>query len=161
MNNKFEIELNFSPIEFQNLNPVIYIVKTEWHKHYVNLMQNFIETYLNASYGIKVRKVITVPGCWDIPLMVQHILKNCNSHLCCIIPLGIVLKGETEHFQIVANNVSKSLMDLQLKFEKPILHSILVCYNEKQIKERITHENMENWAKTALKWIELQKNLLK
>ena len=52
------------------------------------------------------------------------------------VALGCVIRGETYHFEIVANESSRALTDLSLNYSIPIGNGILTCLNMKQAKAR-------------------------
>ena len=48
------------------------------------------------------------------------------------IALGCIIRGETYHFEIIANECARKIMDLSVEFGKPIGFGILTCDNEEQ-----------------------------
>ena len=68
--------------------------------------------------SIKVLCVCSVPGIFDMPLIVEEMLKKKNIHA--IVTLGAVVKGETGHDKVIANNTARLLGDLSLKYGKPV-----------------------------------------
>ena len=67
---------------------------------------------------MQVKKVCHVPGTFDMPLIVEKLLKT--QDIDAIITLGAVIKGETGHDVLIANNTARLLADLSLKYQKPI-----------------------------------------
>lgn len=67
--------------------------------------------------GVKVKKVVTVPGVYDIPLAVKVMLgrKDIDG----VVTLGAVIEGSTDHDQIVIQHASRKIIDLSLEFGKP------------------------------------------
>lgn len=53
------------------------------------------------------------------------------------VPLGCLIKGETMHFEYIAENVASGIKDLTIKYNKPIGFGVLTCQTEKQAQERI------------------------
>jgi 6,7-dimethyl-8-ribityllumazine synthase len=68
--------------------------------------------------GAKVSFVVYVPGAFDMPLAVEKLLKKRNVDA--IVTLGAVIKGDTRHDDIVAENASRLIADLSLKYAKPV-----------------------------------------
>jgi 6,7-dimethyl-8-ribityllumazine synthase len=68
--------------------------------------------------GANVKKVITVPGVYDIPLAVKEALKR--KDIDGIVTLGAVIEGSTDHDQIVMQHASRKIVDLALEFNKPV-----------------------------------------
>lgn len=67
---------------------------------------------------MQIKNVCHVPGTFDMPLIVEKLLKTRDVDA--IITLGAVIKGETGHDVLIANNTARLLADLSLKYQKPI-----------------------------------------
>ena len=65
-----------------------------------------------------VRYVCFAPGSFDMPLLIEEILKK--KDVDAAVTLGAVIKGETSHDDIVAGNAARLIADLSLKYGKPI-----------------------------------------
>ncbi len=70
------------------------------------------------SLGCSVKYVCYVPGTFDMPLMIENLLKK--KDIDAVVTLGAVIKGETKHDEIIANNASRLIADLSLKYGKPV-----------------------------------------
>lgn len=68
--------------------------------------------------GAKAGYVLYVPGTFDMPLAVERLLKKKNVDA--VVTLGAVIKGDTRHDDIVAENAARLIADLSLKHGKPI-----------------------------------------
>lgn len=68
--------------------------------------------------GAKVSYVLYVPGTFDMPLAVERLLKKKNVEA--VVTLGAVIKGDTRHDDIVAENAARLIADLSLKHGKPV-----------------------------------------
>ena len=83
-----------------------------------------------ASYDI-----VTVPGALEIPAAIAMALDgidNGGAYYDGFVALGMVIRGETYHFDIVANESSRALMDLSVSESLPIGNGILTVENEEQ-----------------------------
>ena len=67
---------------------------------------------------MQIKNVCYVPGTFDMPLIVEKLLKT--QDIDAIITLGAVIKGETGHDVLIATNTARLLGDLSLKYQKPI-----------------------------------------
>jgi 6,7-dimethyl-8-ribityllumazine synthase len=65
-----------------------------------------------------VRCICFAPGSFDMPLLIEEILKK--KDVDAAVTLGAVIKGETSHDDIVAENAARLIADLSLKYGKPI-----------------------------------------
>ena len=82
--------------------------------------------------NIKNFKIITVPGTFEIPVVVSSKVDNYDA----FIVLGCVIKGQTPHFHYICSSVINSLVNLSIKSKKPIGNGILTCNNKKQALDR-------------------------
>ena len=74
----------------------------------------------NQAQKIKadVRYICFAPGSFDMPLLIEETLKK--KDVDAAVTLGAIIKGETSHDDIVAENVARLIADLSLKYGKPI-----------------------------------------
>ena len=62
--------------------------------------------------------VVKVPGVFDMPLAVKMLLERGNVD--CVVTLGAVIEGQTEHDELVAQHASRKIADLALEYNKPV-----------------------------------------
>jgi 6,7-dimethyl-8-ribityllumazine synthase len=65
-----------------------------------------------------IRYICYVPGSFDMPLMIGELLKK--KDIDAVVTLGAVIKGETDHDEIIASNVARLIADLSLRYGKPV-----------------------------------------
>ena len=88
--------------------------------------------------------IIYAPGCFEIPYIIS---KNINKYKG-FISLGCIIRGETYHFDLIANECARKIMDISNQYLKPIGFGILTCNNLKQAKIR-SDINKKNKGKEA------------
>ena len=71
-----------------------------------------------SSLSASVKYVCYVPGTFDMPLMIENLLKR--KDVDAVVTLGAVIKGETKHDELIAYNASRLIADLSLKYGKPV-----------------------------------------
>ena len=136
----------------------IAIITTEWHH---NLINPFLETIKNIfnSHNIYSIKEYVVPGAFEIPFMAKQIITKtkCDAVLC----IGLVLKGETAHFEYISNATINGLMTVQLETGVPIINGVLNCYTIDQAKNRFDpHGELAiSLANTLISMIELKNTI--
>ena len=81
----------------------------------------------NINYDI-----LFAPGCFEIPLLISKNIKKYKG----FIALGCVIRGETYHFELIANECARKIIDISNENLKPIGFGILTCENIKQAKIR-------------------------
>ena len=99
-------------------------------------------------------EVLTVPGALEIPGAIA--LAEESGNYDGYVAIGVVIRGETYHFEIVSNESSSGISSVQLETGVPIANGILTTENDDQALARM----MEKGADCALAEIEMA-NLLK
>ena len=79
--------------------------------------------------------VITVPGALEIPVALQWMAQS--GRFDALAALGAIIRGETYHFEIVANESARGLMDVALECGLPIGNGILTTEDESQALARL------------------------
>jgi 6,7-dimethyl-8-ribityllumazine synthase len=75
---------------------------------------------------------IHVPGIFEIPVTISKLIKEYDA----FVALGCVIKGKTPHFNLISRTVVNAIMDLSIRYKKPIGNGIITCLNKKQAVER-------------------------
>ena len=90
-----------------------------------------------ASLGVAASDIETVrvPGALEIPMALQWLAQS--SRFDALVALGVVIRGETYHFELVANESSRGLMEVQLETGVPVANGIITTENEAQAEARI------------------------
>jgi len=78
--------------------------------------------------------VVTVPGALESPLALQRMAQTGDYDA--LVALGAVIRGETYHFEIVANESAAGVSSVQLEFGIPIGNGILTTDTDEQARER-------------------------
>jgi 6,7-dimethyl-8-ribityllumazine synthase len=79
--------------------------------------------------------VLSVPGALEIPLALQWMAQS--GRFDALVAIGAVIRGDTYHFEVVANESARGLMDVALEFGLPVANGILTTDDEAQAKERL------------------------
>lgn len=93
------------------------IVVAEFNQEITNKMLNTAKNHAK-NLNIYVEKIIQVPGTFDMPLIVEKLLQI--EQIDAVVTLGAVIKGETGHDVVIANNTARLLSDISLKYQKPV-----------------------------------------
>ena len=68
--------------------------------------------------NLTVKKILEVPGSLEISLGCQRLFKQ--PGIDAVVALGAIIKGSTDHDQIIGYGIAQSLLDVSLKFDKPV-----------------------------------------
>jgi 6,7-dimethyl-8-ribityllumazine synthase len=101
---------------------------------------------------------ISVPGALEAPLALQK-LANTGKYDA-LIALGAVIRGETYHFEIVADQSASGLMQVQLDGGIPVANGILTTDDEKQAQARAAQKGRD-CAEVAVEMANLGGNIAK
>ena len=87
--------------------------------------------------GVKSKHitVATVPGALEVPLVLQNMAAS--DEYDALVALGVIIRGETYHFELVANESGAGVSRVSLDFNIPIANAILTTENEAQTIARM------------------------
>jgi 6,7-dimethyl-8-ribityllumazine synthase len=79
--------------------------------------------------------VVTVPGALEIPLALQWLAQS--GRFDALVAVGVVIRGDTYHFEVVANESARGVMDVALECGIPVANAILTTNDEAQARARL------------------------
>ena len=96
-------------------------------------------------------KILNVPGALEVAPAIKFILEKSPKKPIFdgFVALGCVIRGETYHFEIVANESSKALIDLSITYSIPIGNGILTVSNKDQAVRRSNPNQLDKGADAA------------
>ena len=108
------------------------IISSSWHP---DICADLVAGAIRALEAAHVKKIKTiyVPGSFEIPLAAQKAFEKGYD---AVVAVGLVLKGDTPHFDYVCQGVTQGVIDVQLKWSKPIGYGVLMCENLEQAIDR-------------------------
>ena len=134
------------------------IISSSWHLDICNdLIAGAKRALTQAQVGTV--EVQFVPGSFEIPLAAQYAFE---AGFDAVVALGLVLKGETPHFDYVCQGVTQGVIDVSLKHSKPIGYGVLMCNDLNQAIDRCGRATSKedkgyDSAVAALELLQLQK----
>lgn len=132
----------------------IALVCTRWNAHITGKLLEGCLFALSES-GVKQKNitVLDVAGAYELPFACKHLM-NSKKKYDAIVALGCLIKGETMHFEYIANAVAQGLMALNVDDDTsvPVIFGVLTCLNEKQALARSNEKNNHGigWGQTAV-----------
>jgi 6,7-dimethyl-8-ribityllumazine synthase len=78
---------------------------------------------------------VRVPGCFELPIASRRVISE-DGELDGVVALGVVIRGETPHFDYVAGECARGIMSVQLATGIPIGFGVLTTENRAQAEER-------------------------
>ena len=101
-------------------------------------------------------RVVTVPGALEVPLALQKMANT--SHFDALVALGAVIRGETYHFEVVANESASGITTVALDTGMPVANGILTTNDEEQALARVAQKG-EDCALAAIEMANLLKKI--
>jgi 6,7-dimethyl-8-ribityllumazine synthase len=108
------------------------VVSASWHPE---ICSSLIDGAKRALAANKVNKVSyhEVSGSFELPLAAQKLF---DSGTDVVVVLGLILKGDTPHFDYICEGVTNGIMQVSLSRSKPIGFGVLMCNTLKQARDR-------------------------
>jgi 6,7-dimethyl-8-ribityllumazine synthase len=88
----------------------------------------------DCGVGPEARSFARVPGCFELPLAARRLIDT--GRFDAVVALGVVVRGETPHFDYVAGECSRGIMDVALATRVPIGFGVLTTDTLAQAEER-------------------------
>jgi 6,7-dimethyl-8-ribityllumazine synthase len=108
----------------------ILIVNSNYYKKISdNLVFNAKKKLLKVKFKISI---LNIPGAYEIPIAIRKNVKKFDG----FVALGCVIKGQTPHFDLLCSSLFDSILNLSIKFNKPIGNGIITALNLSQAVER-------------------------
>ena len=133
---------------------IILLVEARFYPHLNDMLLAGARRAIEAA-GHK-HETMTVPGALEIPGAIS--LAARSGRFCAFVGLGVVIRGETYHFELVANESGRGIMDLTLQ-GYAVGNGILTVENEEQAAERCDPDRLDKGgaaARAALALFELR-----
>lgn len=111
------------------------VIAGRWHSYVVDALVEGALQALN-DYGVADDQIdyVQAPGAYEFPLVAQALLDNDEYNA--VIVLGVVIRGETPHFDYVAGECSRCLADLSMSASTPVGFGLLTVNNVEQALAR-------------------------
>lgn len=91
--------------------------------------------------------LIRVPGAFEVPVMVASVIeRNAPS---CVIALGVIIRGSTQHADLVGASVTNALQSIAVETKIPVIHEVLLVDDEKQAYARCIGEKLNRGKEAA------------
>lgn len=113
-----------------------------------------------AEAGVKNVIEASVPGALELPLAAKWLFDD--KKVDAVVALGIVIRGETAHFDYVCGGAERGCSQLQLEYSKPVAFGVLTTENRQQVYDRIQGRKGHKGAEAAecvLKMLDLKRQL--
>ena len=124
------------------------IVASRYNARYVDGMLRAARQTLHSAHAERVL-VVRVPGAYEIPVVAARLARTQQPALSAILCLGVILRGETTHAQHIGEAVTYALTRIQLQYEIPVIHEVLLFENVAQAEARCLSRDHNRGAEAA------------
>lgn len=111
--------------------------------------------------GVQEENIVveSIPGSFELPYGSKLFVNKqaaLGEPLDAIIPIGVLIKGSTMHFEYICDSVTHQLMKLNFELDLPVIFGVLTCITEEQAEARAgliegkMHNHGEDWGAAAV-----------
>jgi len=133
-----------------DVNKKIVIVASKWNAELVNELVESGRMHLE-SLGFTSLKIVYVPGAWELVHAAQKELEHADG----VIAYGVVIRGETTHYELISEASTHGLMQISIDSNKPIGFGLIAADNLSQAKERTNSSKLNKGKEVAQSLVEM------
>jgi len=113
----------------------ITIVVSQYHAEVTDaLTKGAKDAFVNAGGNEQQLTTVPVSGAWELPVVAAAITNQ--AEVDAIVALGCIISGETSHDQVIAHAIAEGLMQLSIRWGKPVAMGVLTCNTMGQAQAR-------------------------
>ena len=125
------------------------LVASRFNETYVRrLVDAALEVLRGRGAADEALEVVWVPGSFELPLAARW--AAASGRFDAVLAFGVLIRGETEHFRLVADEATRGLMRVMLDTGVPILNGVLAAHDAAQAAARTGGEVGNRGAEVAL-----------
>ena len=128
----------------------ITIVASKWNAELVNELLQAGKAHLE-ELGFTNIKIVSVPGAWELVHAAQRELADADG----IIAYGVIIRGETTHYELISESTAQGLMQVSVNEKKPIGFGLIAAENISQAKERTSTSKLNKGKEIAQSLVEM------
>ncbi len=125
----------------------IAIVASLYNETYVNALLESAREEIKELMPQAQVMIYRVPGAFEIPVCAEFVLRSTQPDA--LIALGVILRGETEHGDLVGASVTDALLRMAVAHVVPVVHEVLLLESEEQADERCLGERINRGSEAA------------
>lgn len=141
--------VTFSDLDGSKLR--IGIVRARWNEQLTDpLVQSCLQALKDSGVQEQHITVINVPGSYELVHGAKSLIDGGAVDV--VVAIGVLIKGETAHFEYIASAVSSGLMQLNTSTNVPVIFGVLTCLDEAQAVARSSGDNNHgySWGQSAV-----------
>ena len=112
----------------------IAVVAALFNDHYVQGLIDAAKDELAELAPNASVTVYRVPGSYELPVCAELAIKGLRPDV--VIAFGVIIRGETEHADLIAASATNALQEIALRHVTPVINQVLLVNSEEQADER-------------------------
>jgi 6,7-dimethyl-8-ribityllumazine synthase len=133
----------------------IAILKSKWYPEIVDSLADTCEAALRER-GFERVEVHTLPGSLELPLAAADLLAEDGAgEIDAIICFGVILKGETLHFEMISSECMRGLGQVMLQYRRPVIVEVLPVFSMEDARARAGEDEFNKGYEAAAATIEM------
>ena len=133
-----------------NVNKKIALVAAKWNAELVQELVKSATVHLEAL-GLTNLKIVYVPGAWELVHAAQKELAHADG----VIAFGVVIRGETTHYELISESVAQGLMQISIDTKKPVAFGLIATENLQQAEDRVSSSKLNKGREIAQSLVEM------
>ena len=133
-----------------NVNKKIALVAAKWNAELVQELVKSGTAHLEAL-GFSNLKIVYVPGAWELVHAAQKELAHADG----VIAFGVVIRGETTHYELISESVAQGLMQISIDTKKPVAFGLIATENLQQAEDRVSSSKLNKGREIAQSLVEM------
>ena len=133
-----------------DVNKKITIVASKWNAELVDKLLESGKAHLE-ELGFTNIKTVNVPGAWELVHAAQRELADADG----VIAYGVVIRGETTHYELISESAAHGLMQVSVNANKPIGFGLIAVENLSQAQERTDSSKLNKGKEIAQSLVEM------
>ena len=133
----------------------IAILKSKWYPELVNSLSSTCVDVL-SQYGYTEIDVHTLPGSLELPLAARDLLaEDTERTIDAVICFGVIVKGDTYHFEMISNECMRGLGEVMHEFRRPVVVEVIPVFDIADAEARCADDEFNKGIEAAAAAIEM------
>lgn len=120
----------------------------------LRLLDGALEALVELGVAKADLAVAWAPGAFELPLLAEHLIRTREGYDA-VIALGAVIRGETGHYDVVANECARGIQEVQLRLGVPVIFGVLTTNDRDQAMVRSAPDGMNKGRECAIAALEM------
>ena len=133
-----------------NVSKKISLIAAKWNAELVQELVKSGTAHLEAL-GLTNLKIVYVPGAWELVHAAQKELAHADG----VIAFGVVIRGETTHYELISESVAQGLMQISIDTKKPVAFGLIATENLQQAEDRVSSSKLNKGREIAQSLVEM------